>query len=99
MKLHLDAEADALFLILREGTWHSTREVAPGINLELGADDEVMAIEVLGLAERGGRPILEHLELDFAPAIEKETFEVDLPPEVEAWLKHQQKAMKAKSKT
>ena len=67
MKLHLDAEADALFLILQEGPWNGTREVAPGINLEIGADGEVMAIEVLSLSRRGGRAILQHMELDFAP--------------------------------
>jgi len=76
MRLAIDKEADALLLILRDGSWKRTQAAAKDINLELGDDDEVMAIEVLNLSGHIGQTALDHLDLNFAP--EHEPLEVKI---------------------
>ena len=101
MKLYFDREADALFLEFRpikEGGGAGTKHVAPNINLLVDSDGNALAIEVLNLTQLAGQPVLEHLEMDLAPPFGREGFDVDLPPEVEAWLK-QQKGLKEKART
>ena len=66
MRLAIDKEADALLLIVRDGSWKRTQAAAKDINLELGDDDEVMAIEVLNLSVHIGQTDLDHLDLNFA---------------------------------
>lgn len=70
MRLTIDKEADALLLILRDGPWKRTQPAARYVNLELGDNDEVMAIEVLNLSRYVGRPVLDHIDLNFAPEVE-----------------------------
>ena len=70
MRLTIDKEADALLLILRDGPWKRTLKAARYVNLELGHNDEVMAIEVLNLSHHTGRSVLDHLDLNFAPELE-----------------------------
>ncbi len=70
MRLAIDKEADALVLILRDGPWKRTQRAAKNVNLELGADGEVMAIEVLNLSRHTGRAVLNHVDLNFAPELE-----------------------------
>jgi len=70
MRLTIDKEADALLLVLRDGPWKRTRQAARHVNLELGNNDEVMAIEVLNLSKHTGRSVLDHLDLNFAPELE-----------------------------
>lgn len=67
MRLEIDKEADALLLVLREGPWKETQKAAEHVNIELGDNGEVMAIEILNLSRHAGRPVLDHLDLDFAP--------------------------------
>jgi uncharacterized protein YuzE len=81
MKGTIDREADALLLILREGPWTRTQQAAKDVNLELGEDGEVMAIEVLNLSRQAGRPVLDHLSLDFEP--EHQPVETPLIVEIE----------------
>ena len=77
MRLTIDKEADALLLILRDGPWKRTQKAARDINLELGGDGEVMAIEVLNLSQHAGQPVLRHLDLNFTPELEP----VEVPTE------------------
>jgi uncharacterized protein YuzE len=70
MRLMIDREADSLLLILREGSWKRTEQANKYVNLELGHDDELMAVEVLNLSQHAGRSVLDHLDLNFAPELE-----------------------------
>jgi uncharacterized protein YuzE len=76
MRLAIDREADALLLILRDGSWKRTQAAAKDINLELGDNDEVMAIEILNLSGHIGQTGLDHLDVNFAP--EHEPLEVKI---------------------
>jgi len=49
MRLEIDYTANAAYLTLHDGTVVSTREVAPGVNVDLDEFDTVLGIEVLGL--------------------------------------------------
>lgn len=53
-----DPEADAMFVWFGpEGAKSvETTEVAPGINLDIGADGEPIGIEILHVSKRGMRP-------------------------------------------
>ncbi len=56
MKLHVDKEADALYLRFGETKIIESEEVSPGIILDFNDKDEVVAIEVLHL-NRGSRSV------------------------------------------
>jgi len=49
MRLGIDYTANAAYLALHDGVVASTREVAPGVNVDLDDFDTVIGIEVLGL--------------------------------------------------
>ena len=46
-KYYYDKKSDSLFIYLKEGEEESFEEVAPGINIELDKNNEVIGIEVL----------------------------------------------------
>ncbi len=46
-KYNYDTESDSLFICLKEGEEESFEEVAPGINIELDKDGEIIGVEVL----------------------------------------------------
>ena len=52
MKIHIDKEADALYLRLDDSPIVESEEVSPGIVLDYDARNEVVGIEVLGLSAR-----------------------------------------------
>ena len=56
MKLHLDREADALYLRIGETKIIESEEVSPGVILDFNDKNEVVAIEVLYL-NRGSRTV------------------------------------------
>ena len=56
MKLHLDREADALYLRFGETKIIESEEVSPGVILDFNDKNEVVAIEVLYL-NRGTRTV------------------------------------------
>jgi uncharacterized protein YuzE len=99
MRLSFDTEADAMFLILKEGPWDRTKQVARGINLELDESGEVLAIEVLFLSKRAGRPILKHLDIDLAPPFDPDEESFDIPDEVFERLQRKMTALKDKAKS
>ena len=52
MKLHLDPQADALYLRLDDSTIIESEEVAPGIVLDFNESGEVVGVEMLQLSSR-----------------------------------------------
>lgn len=52
MKLHVDKEADGLYLRLDDSEIVETEEVAPGAMLDYNASNEVVGVEMLHLSKR-----------------------------------------------
>ncbi len=52
MKLHIDTEADALYLRLDDSPIVESEEVTPGIVLDFDAHNQVIGIELLQLSRR-----------------------------------------------
>ena len=46
-KYYYDKKSDSFFIYLKEGEEESFEEIAPGINVELDKNNEVIGIEVL----------------------------------------------------
>ena len=46
-KYNYDKESDSLFINIKEGEEESFEEIAPGINIELNENSEVIGIEIL----------------------------------------------------
>jgi uncharacterized protein YuzE len=52
MKLHIDQEADALYLRLDDSPIVESEEVSPGVVLDYDENKEVVGIEMLNLSRR-----------------------------------------------
>ena len=52
MRLHIDKEADALYLRLDDSKILESEEVSPGVILDFNEDKEVVGIEMLHLSKR-----------------------------------------------
>ena len=52
MKLHVDKQADALYLRLDDSKIIESEEVAPGVVLDYNEQNEVVGIEMLYLSKR-----------------------------------------------
>lgn len=52
MKLHVDQNADALYLRLDDSSIIESEEVSPGIILDYNESNEVVGIEMLQLSKR-----------------------------------------------
>ncbi len=52
MKLHLDKEADALYLRLDNSRIIESEEVSPGVVLDFNERNKVVGIEMLNLSKR-----------------------------------------------
>jgi uncharacterized protein YuzE len=50
-KIHYDAKSDALWLFIKEGKEFASKEVAPGITIELGKNNELLGIEILNASK------------------------------------------------
>ncbi len=64
MRIVYDAQADALSLVLREEEPQTSREMAPGLIVNLGRDGCAVAIEVLDARVKMGRDGLSLIEID-----------------------------------
>ena len=64
MKLHVDKEADALYLRLDESAIVESEEVAPGVVLDYNDSDEVIGIELLYLSKRSSELNLSALQFE-----------------------------------
>jgi uncharacterized protein YuzE len=52
MKLHIDKEADALYLRLDDSRIVESEEVSPGVILDFNASNQVVGFELLHLSKR-----------------------------------------------
>lgn len=66
MKLHVDKEADALYLRLDDSKIIESEEVSPGIVLDFNEHNQVVGIEMLKLSQR--TPKLDLRELQYQTA-------------------------------
>ena len=62
MKLHIDQEADALYLRLDDSAIVESEEVAPGVVLDYNEANQVVGIEMLYLSKRSANLNLSTLE-------------------------------------
>ena len=52
MKLHYYAETDSLYIELADGPAVETREVAVGVNVDIGADGAIVGIDIDGASDK-----------------------------------------------
>ena len=52
MRLHVDKEADALYLRLDDSKIIESEEVSPGVVLDFNGQNQVVGIEMLDLSKR-----------------------------------------------
>jgi uncharacterized protein YuzE len=69
MRLHVDQEADALYLRLDESKIVESEEVSPGIMLDYNAANQIVGIEILRLSRRTPRPELGKLVFETTLAV------------------------------
>lgn len=66
MKLHVDKEADALYLRLDDSEIVDSEEVSPGVVLDYNASNEVVGVEMLRLSKRSSKLNLSALQFETA---------------------------------
>ncbi len=66
MKLHVDKEADALYLRLDDSAIVESEEVSPGVVLDYNASNEVVGVEILYLSKRSSNLNLSALQFETA---------------------------------
>ena len=66
MKLHVDKEADALYLRLDDSVIVESEEVSPGVMLDYNESNEVVGVEMLYLSKRSPNLNLSALEFETA---------------------------------
>lgn len=64
MKLHVDREADALYLRLDDSVIVESAEVSPGVVLDYNDSSEVVGVEMLHLSRRSPDLKLSALEFE-----------------------------------
>ena len=64
MKLHVDKEADALYLRLDESAIIDSEEVSPGVVLDYNDANQVIGVELLHLSKRSSTLNLSALEFE-----------------------------------
>jgi len=66
MKLHVDKEADALYLRLDDSSIVESEEVSPGVVLDYNESNEVVGLEMLNLSKRSPQLNMSSLEFESA---------------------------------
>lgn len=64
MRIVYDAQADVLRLVFREDASLSSRELAPGLIVNLDQDGRAVAVEVLNARVKIGRAELSQIKID-----------------------------------
>ena len=64
MKLHVDKEADTLYLRLDDSAIIESEEVSPGVVLDYNETNEVVGVEMLYLSKRSSNLNLSALEFE-----------------------------------
>ena len=67
MEIQLDPEADALYLTLKRGRVAKSREVEPGVVLDLDRSGRVLGIEMLNATKRYATATLRRLTVQRVP--------------------------------
>lgn len=68
MRLHVDKQADALYLRLEESPIVESEEVSPGVVLDFNDQRQVVGIEMLNLSKRSGKLNLNELQFQTTDA-------------------------------
>ena len=68
MKLHVDKEADALYLRLDDSKIVESEEVSPGVVLDFNEHKQVVGIEMLNLSQRSAGLNLSELQFQTTEA-------------------------------
>ena len=66
MRLHVDKEADALYLRLDDSKIIESQEVSPGVVLDFNEHHQVVGIEILDLSKRTPKVDLSELQYQTA---------------------------------
>jgi uncharacterized protein YuzE len=66
MKLHVDKEADALYLRLDDSNILESEEISPGVVLDYNDQNDVVGVEILNLSSRSKELELSSLEFKTA---------------------------------
>jgi uncharacterized protein YuzE len=66
MKLHVDKEADALYLRLDYSNILESEEISPGVVLDYNDQNDVVGVEILNLSSRSKELELSSLEFKTA---------------------------------
>lgn len=64
MKIHVDTEADALYLRLDESAVIDSEEVSPGVVLDYNDANEVVGVELLRISKRSSALNLSALQFE-----------------------------------
>lgn len=64
MKLHVDKEADTLYLRLDASVITESEEISPGVVLDYNESNEVVGVEILHLSQRSKEFNLSSLEFE-----------------------------------
>ena len=67
MQIQIDPQADALYLTLKRGRVHRSREVEDGVVLDLDAKGHVLGIEMLDISKRYADEVLRRLAVRRLP--------------------------------
>lgn len=67
MKLHVDKQADALYLRLDDSKIVESEEVSPGVVLDYNEANQVVGIEILNLSKRSPQMDLSSFLIETAP--------------------------------
>lgn len=57
-RIYYDEKSDSLWLLIKSGPEYDSKEVAPGVYVELGKNGELLGIEILNASEVLGRKVL-----------------------------------------
>lgn len=50
-KIYYDSESDALWFKIKKGVEFESKEISPGVNIELGKNGDILGIEILNASE------------------------------------------------
>lgn len=66
-KIYYDKKTDVLWFMIKSGPEEAYKEIAPGVNVELGKNGELLGIEVLNASKILGAKL--NPKTNFSPAI------------------------------
>jgi uncharacterized protein YuzE len=69
VRLHVDQEADALYLRLDESKIVESEQVSPGVVLDYNAENQVVGVEILHLSRRTAGLETGKLVFETTPAV------------------------------